>query len=252
MQHPFRALSAWAVVVLAVLVVVPALLPGTATPRTRAAGPGIDPALLADASWHGRPIQRPVPRATPVADRSPSLTRGTGYRTPTGSRRVRDLQRRLLRLGYRPGTRDGLYGPRTQAAVTRVPAQARPGAGRLGRLRDARAPAPPHRARGDGGGHDAHPQSQTARQAVAPVAASDDDGPPLALRRRCTGAARRRDTRAARAPHAGADSRTALRTGRRAAGHARGAAHPARGASRPVPRPAMGAQGRACASASSP
>src|SRR3954469_16811251 len=118
MLHRFRALSAWAVVVLAVLVAAPALLPGTAAAQDAGAAPGIDPALLTDASWHGRPIQRPIPRATPVADRSPGLTRGIGYRTPTGSRRVRDLQRRLLRLGYRPGTRDGLYGPRTQAAVT--------------------------------------------------------------------------------------------------------------------------------------
>ena len=118
MQHRFRAHRAWAVVALAVLVAVPALLPGTAAAQDAGAAPGIDPALLADASWHGRPIQRPIPRATPVADRSPGLTRGAGYRTPNGSRRVRDLQRRLLRLGYRPGTRDGLYGPRTQAAVT--------------------------------------------------------------------------------------------------------------------------------------
>ena len=117
MQHPLRALGAWAVVVLAVLVAVPALLPGSAMAQDTRVPPGIDPALLADASWHGRPIQRPIPRATPVADRAPGLTRGTGYRTPTGSRRVRDLQRRLLRLGYRPGTRDGLFGPRTQAAV---------------------------------------------------------------------------------------------------------------------------------------
>ena len=117
MQHPLRALGAWAVAVLAVLVAVPALLPGTATAQDAGVAPGIDPGLLADASWHGRPIQRPIPRATPVADRAPGLTRGTGYRTPTGSRRVRDLQRRLLRLGYRPGTRDGLFGPRTQAAV---------------------------------------------------------------------------------------------------------------------------------------
>src|SRR4051794_22814054 len=117
MLHRFRALSAWAVVVLAVLVAAPALLPGTAAAQDAGAAPGIDPALLADASWHGRPIQRPIPRATPVADRSPGLTRGAGYRTPGGSRRVRDLQRRLLRLGYRPGTRDGLFGPRTQAAV---------------------------------------------------------------------------------------------------------------------------------------
>ena len=117
MQHPLRALGAWAVAVLAVLVAVPALLPGSAIAQDTRVPPGIDPGLLADASWHGRPIQRPIPRATPVADRAPGLTRGTGYRTPTGSRRVRDLQRRLLRLGYRPGTRDGLFGPRTQAAV---------------------------------------------------------------------------------------------------------------------------------------
>ena len=118
MQHRRHAHRAWPVVVLAVLVVVPALLPGSATAQDTGAAPGIDPALLADASWHGRPIQRPIPHTTPVADRSPGLTPGTGYHTPTGSRRVRDLQRRLLRLGYRPGTRDGLYGPRTQAAVT--------------------------------------------------------------------------------------------------------------------------------------
>src|SRR6187200_2190261 len=117
MHHPIRAIGAWAVVLLAVLVAVPALPPDAAAARDASAGPGIDPALLADASWHGRPIQRPVPRATSVTDRSPGLTRGTGYRTPAGSERVRDLQRRLLRLGYRPGTRDGRYGPRTQAAV---------------------------------------------------------------------------------------------------------------------------------------
>jgi peptidoglycan hydrolase-like protein with peptidoglycan-binding domain len=117
MQHPIRAIGAWAVAVFAVLVAVPALLPGTAAAQAAATAPRLDPALLADASWHGRPIQRPIPRATPVVDRSPGLSRGTGYRAPDGSRRVRDLQRRLLRLGYRPGTRDGLFGPRTQAAV---------------------------------------------------------------------------------------------------------------------------------------
>jgi len=120
MQHPIRAIGAWAVVLLAVLVAVPALLPGSAIAQDTRVPPGIDPGLLADASWHGRPIQRPVPRATSVTDRSPGLTRGTGYRTPAGSQRVRDLQRRLLRLGYRPGTRDGRYGPRTQAAVVRA------------------------------------------------------------------------------------------------------------------------------------
>jgi hypothetical protein len=114
MLHPFRTLRARTVVWLAVLVAVPAF-PGVATAQDTATG--LRPRLLADASWHGRPIQRPLPRRTGVADRPPSLRRGTGYGRPGGSRRVRDLQRRLTRLGYRPGTGDGLFGPRTQAAV---------------------------------------------------------------------------------------------------------------------------------------
>jgi peptidoglycan hydrolase-like protein with peptidoglycan-binding domain len=36
---------------------------------------------------------------------------------PGGSDRVRDVQRRLMQLGYRPGPVDGLFGPRTRAAV---------------------------------------------------------------------------------------------------------------------------------------
>jgi peptidoglycan hydrolase-like protein with peptidoglycan-binding domain len=40
-----------------------------------------------------------------------------GYRQAGGSPAVRTLQRRLTRLGYAPGPVDGLFGPRTQAAV---------------------------------------------------------------------------------------------------------------------------------------
>src|SRR4051794_22481255 len=181
MLHRFRALSAWAVVVLAVLVAAPALLPGTAAAQDAGAAPGIDPALLADASWHGRPIQRPIPRATPVADRSPGLARGTGYRTPTGSRRVRDLQRRLLRLGYRPGTRDGLYGPRTQAAVTAfqrkhgLEQDGSAGSETLTLLRRRTAP----RATAADPALTTQSQSQSPAPApapLAPAAATDDDG----------------------------------------------------------------------------
>jgi hypothetical protein len=46
-----------------------------------------------------------------------SVTRGTGYWRPGASRRVREVQRRLDRLGYRSGEVDGLFGPITQAAV---------------------------------------------------------------------------------------------------------------------------------------
>jgi hypothetical protein len=184
MQHPLRALGAW-VVVLAVLVAVPALLPGTAAAQDAGTAPGIDPALLADASWHGRPIQRPIPRATPAVDRSPGLTRGTGYRTPTGSRRVRDLQRRLLRLGYRPGTRDGLFGPRTQAAVIAfqrkhgLEQDGSAGSETLALLRrrtapgaTAEDPALTTQSRA--------PEPVAARPSISPAATTDDEGPPLA------------------------------------------------------------------------
>jgi DNA invertase Pin-like site-specific DNA recombinase/peptidoglycan hydrolase-like protein with peptidoglycan-binding domain len=48
------------------------------------------------------------------------LRRGAGYAQPDGSPRVRRLQRRLSRMGLEPGPVDGLFGPRTQAAVVRL------------------------------------------------------------------------------------------------------------------------------------
>ena len=45
--------------------------------------------------------------------------RWTGYARPGGSRRVREVQRRLDRLGYRLGRVDGLFGTRTQRATIR-------------------------------------------------------------------------------------------------------------------------------------
>jgi peptidoglycan hydrolase-like protein with peptidoglycan-binding domain len=45
------------------------------------------------------------------------LSRGSGYGTAAGSPLVRALQIQLSRGGYRPGSIDGLYGPRTQASV---------------------------------------------------------------------------------------------------------------------------------------
>jgi peptidoglycan hydrolase-like protein with peptidoglycan-binding domain len=45
------------------------------------------------------------------------LMMGDGYAQPHGSTRVRALQRRLRTLGLRPGSVDGLFGPRTRAAV---------------------------------------------------------------------------------------------------------------------------------------
>lgn len=48
-----------------------------------------------------------------------SVQRGTGYVRKGASSRVREVQRRLNRLGYRVGKVDGLFGPITDAAVRR-------------------------------------------------------------------------------------------------------------------------------------
>src|SRR5512134_549620 len=45
------------------------------------------------------------------------LARGAGYEQVAGSRRVRALQSALRRLKHDPGPIDGLFGPRTEAAV---------------------------------------------------------------------------------------------------------------------------------------
>jgi peptidoglycan hydrolase-like protein with peptidoglycan-binding domain len=186
MLHPLRTLHARTIVWLAVLVAI-AALPGTAIAQDTPSAPGLSPRLLADASWHGRPIQRPLAHRTTVTDRPPSLRPGTGYHRPGGSRRVRDLQRRLIRLGYRPGTRDGLFGPRTQAAVLAfqhkhgLPRTGSAGPDTLRVLRHRTTPGatasqpatePP-----------VQPQSQTPRRATPPAPpvtpAADSDGLPL-------------------------------------------------------------------------
>lgn len=50
---------------------------------------------------------------------APPLVPGAGYGRAGGSRQVRQVQRRLRALGHHPGPVDGLYGPRTRAAVER-------------------------------------------------------------------------------------------------------------------------------------
>ena len=73
------------------------------------------------AGWHGRAVRdvhrherRAVSR--PAGSSGP-LRPGTGAARPGGSVRVRELQRRLRGLGYRPGPVDGVLGPRTRAAA---------------------------------------------------------------------------------------------------------------------------------------
>jgi peptidoglycan hydrolase-like protein with peptidoglycan-binding domain len=84
------------------------------------------------------------------------LARGAGYGSDAGSKAVRQLQLHLRRLGDRPGPIDGLYGPRTEAAVVRfqrshgLAVDGMVGPQTKGRLlprraeqRPARAPRPP-------------------------------------------------------------------------------------------------------------
>ena len=63
----------------------------------------------------GRATQTALTRA-----QDQPLRRGAGYAQPDGSPRVRALQTKLTARRLRPGPVDGLYGPLTQAAVTRL------------------------------------------------------------------------------------------------------------------------------------
>ncbi len=82
--------------------------------------------LIPSAGWQGRAIRDPhrhqaVP--TSSADRpligwsAGPVSMGAGSHRPSGSQRVREVQRRLRGLGYRPGPIDGNFGTRTRAAV---------------------------------------------------------------------------------------------------------------------------------------
>jgi DNA invertase Pin-like site-specific DNA recombinase len=91
----------------------------------RAAAPGVPGiAWMPSASLHGQPVQRPGrPPRLGHAAHLPKVWHGSplrlwsGYSRQSGWSRVRDVQRLLRRLGYRPGPVDGLFGPRTQAAT---------------------------------------------------------------------------------------------------------------------------------------
>ena len=80
---------------------------------------------LAATGWHGRAIERPEPErvsttpppAWPAGWSAGRVRFGTGYDADRGSRRVREVQRELVRRGYRAGPVDGRFGPRTRGAL---------------------------------------------------------------------------------------------------------------------------------------
>ena len=93
----------------------PGAVDGLFGPQTRAAVERLQHA----AGLQVDGIVGPQTRGTLRRASAPMLGRGAGYAKPGGSIRVRVLQRQLRGLGLRPGPIDGLYGPRTAAAVAR-------------------------------------------------------------------------------------------------------------------------------------
>ena len=191
-------------------------------------GASSDPPAAA-AGWHGREIRDPLPqRVRGTVARFPrgwsagSVGPGTGYLSRNGSRRVREVQRRLLRRGYRPGLVDGRYGARTRAAV--IWFQTKHGLPRTGRV-DARsvatmrqtprarptgdAPSPRSAAEKAGALARATPQAVPAQQAGRTwlVLLAGDHGRPrgdrlVAARRAARTPSRARRRRSRRAPRA--------------------------------------------------
>jgi len=109
-------------VVAAVAGALPAGAAAASPDRPRIGERPLEPA----AGWHGRAIVRVHRhRSAVLASATPRpsgwsagpVRLGAGLSTPKGSRRVREIQRRLKRLGYDPGPVDGRFGRRTQAAI---------------------------------------------------------------------------------------------------------------------------------------
>jgi peptidoglycan hydrolase-like protein with peptidoglycan-binding domain len=186
--------ATWAA--LAILLVLGLVLaPAPATAADPKAGRG-DRLLLDDAGWHGRPVQQPHAHTT-VKTAATSLpgwaagpvALGTGAARAGGSERVRELQRRLRRLGYATGPVDGIFGRRTRAALAwfqrkhGLPANGRASARAVGHLRErtgARAERPATPNKRDAPAQPPEP-AQTTTPRVAPVARTADDEAPWGI-----------------------------------------------------------------------
>jgi peptidoglycan hydrolase-like protein with peptidoglycan-binding domain len=119
-MHPLERAGALVVTAAAALVLGVASPALASTSGTEAQSTAAPADLIPEASWHGRPIKRPDPN--PIQLRKPVsstvIREGAGFLQAGGpSDAVRDVQRRLRALGYRPGPVDGAFGPRTRSSV---------------------------------------------------------------------------------------------------------------------------------------
>jgi peptidoglycan hydrolase-like protein with peptidoglycan-binding domain len=83
-------------------------------PMFKSTSPVVKPAVAASApaalAGSARPAEPPTAPVTPVKSGAPVATRSPGEI-------INDIQRELARRGYYDGTVDGLYGPKTDAAI---------------------------------------------------------------------------------------------------------------------------------------
>jgi peptidoglycan hydrolase-like protein with peptidoglycan-binding domain len=177
----------WAGLIIALVV---AFVPAPPAAAERGHVSASERLLIPSAGWHGRPIRDPHRHTarTVSSERVPSgweagpVQLGTGTSSPSGSRRVREVQRRLRSLGYRPGPVDGIFGVRTRAAVAwfqvkhGFPVDGRATLAVVEHLRHRTAPA----ARNTPAKQQQPPSWQAYRQLVTPTptpAQSGTDGP---------------------------------------------------------------------------
>jgi len=172
-----------AALLLAVAIALGTLFAGTAAASTAYSAASAKPHPIPWTGWNGRPIERPhkpvelasLARASfPAGWRAGAVRFGTGYQRQGGSRRVREVQRRLTRLGYHTGPVDGFYGPLTRSAVQwfQIKHGLRPtgvvAATTLVALRDPKALTQPGKAQAKQPRASAQPQPQPAGR-PAPV-----------------------------------------------------------------------------------
>jgi peptidoglycan hydrolase-like protein with peptidoglycan-binding domain len=121
-----RAHGRRAAVLLALAAALSAVCAGPAAASTTYSAADANPRPIPWTGWNGVPIQHPHKAVSPALLKRAKFPRswrggavrfGSGYRIWTGSQRVREVQRRLTRLGYHTGPIDGLLGPLTRSSI---------------------------------------------------------------------------------------------------------------------------------------